>query len=50
MVGAYPDGQDWDICRAAPDEAARHRIAALEVPERDPVRGGEGPMTTAWPR
>ncbi len=49
VVGAYPNGQDWDICRAAPDEATRHRITALDVLERDPVGGGEGPMTTAWP-
>ncbi|MGW8202812.1 hypothetical protein sphantq_00687 [Sphingobium sp. AntQ-1] len=49
VVGAYPDGEDWDICRSAPDNAARRRIATLKVPERDPIGGGEGPMTTAWP-
>jgi uncharacterized protein YjlB len=41
VVGAYPQGQDWDICRAAPDEAARHRIAALPLPPLDPVLGAK---------
>lgn len=39
VVGAYPKGQDWDICREAPDYAARARMAALPDPRRDPVTG-----------
>jgi uncharacterized protein YjlB len=38
VVGAYPAGQDWDICRDAPDAAARIRMAALPDPV-DPVTG-----------
>lgn len=41
VVGAYPQGQDWDICRAAPDEAARHRMIALPLPPFDPVLGAK---------
>jgi uncharacterized protein YjlB len=39
VVGAYPEGQDWDICREAPNRAARQRMLALPYPDRDPVTG-----------
>ncbi|MDR7192361.1 cupin domain-containing protein [Luteimonas terrae] len=39
VIGAYPDGQDWDLQRAAPDAATRARIHALPAPPRDPVDG-----------
>lgn len=39
VVGAYPAGMSWDICREAPDDAARARIAGLPDPRRDPVTG-----------
>jgi uncharacterized protein YjlB len=40
VVGAYPAGQErYDLLREA-DAAARERIRAVPVPERDPV-GGE---------
>lgn len=48
VVGAYPDGQDWDICRDAPDEAVRRRIHDLPVPRSDPVTGSEGPVVEKW--
>ncbi|WP_070158018.1 cupin [Sphingobium phenoxybenzoativorans] len=47
VVGAYPKGQDWDICREAPDDAARTRMAALPDPRRDPVTGESGVRTGA---
>lgn len=50
MVGAYPDGQAWDICRDAPDAAMRERIATLPFPDTDPVTGSEPPLTRFWPR
>ena len=41
VVGAYPAGQErYDILRDA-DEAARERIRAVPLPDRDPV-GGDG--------
>lgn len=43
VVGAYPEGQDWDICREAPDTDARARMAALPRPDRDPVTGQSSP-------
>ncbi len=47
VVGAYPEGQAWDICRAAPDDAARARMEALPDPRRDPVTGETGARTGA---
>lgn len=48
VVGAYPPGQSFDICREAPSEAARRRIVWLRRPDTDPVRGGEGPLHQLW--
>ncbi|WP_237480832.1 cupin [Lichenibacterium dinghuense] len=51
VVGAYPDGRDWDLIRAdaATDEDLRRAvaaIAALHLPHRDPVTGE--PMGGRW--
>jgi uncharacterized protein YjlB len=48
VVGAYPPDQNWDICRSAPDEVARHRMAALPFPHSDPVIGPSGPLSRLW--
>jgi uncharacterized protein YjlB len=48
VVGAYPEGQDWDICREAPNAAARSRMSALPIPDRDPVEGAGGTLTSLW--
>jgi uncharacterized protein YjlB len=45
VVGAYPQGQDWDICRDAPSDEARCRMATLPIPEQDPVAGTAGPLS-----
>jgi uncharacterized protein YjlB len=48
VVGAYPDGRDFDICRGDPAEHDRAvaRIATVPLPKRDPVLGGGG--VTSW--
>jgi uncharacterized protein YjlB len=48
VVGAYPDGRDFDICRGDPAEhdGAVARIAKVRLPKRDPVLGGDG--VTSW--
>ncbi len=48
VVGAYPPGQQWDICRAAPDATKEARMRALSFPHSDPVHGAEGPLLTHW--
>ncbi len=50
VVGAYPRGQQPDMCRANP-AACRHgaeQVARVSVPERDPVHGDRGPMCVHW--
>ncbi len=48
VVGAYPDGRDYDICRGDPaaHAGAVARIANVPPPKRDPVFGGDG--VTTW--
>ena len=48
VVGAYPEGQDWDICREAPNAETRARMANLPVPRADPVSGSAGPLAERW--
>ena len=48
VVGAYPLGQDWDICRQGPSDEARQRMAALPVPDADPLYGRNGSLTERW--
>jgi uncharacterized protein YjlB len=49
-VGAYPDGRDWDLLRGQPGERpkADHTIAALPIPDNDPIYGAEGPLRQIW--
>ncbi len=49
VVGAYPVGQDWDICRAAPDTMALDRMRNLSFPQSDPLTGKGGELVHAWP-
>ena len=48
VVGAYPPGQEWDICRRAPDRAALARLATLPFPSSDPVWGEQGALLRLW--
>ena len=42
VVGAYPDGRAWDLCRDDAGGIARARasLASVPLPARDPVTGG----------
>ncbi len=48
VIGAYPAGQHWDICRSAPDAEAVERMRGLAFPESDPVYGAKGALVKAW--
>lgn len=50
MVGAYPEGEEWDLIRANPEkhDAAVARIAKVPLPEIDPVAGPDGPLARLW--
>ena len=48
VVGAYPVGQTWDICRAAPTPAAVDRMSTLPFPQSDPFNGKAGELPRAW--
>ena len=50
VVGAYPDGRDWDLLRGRTGErpGADHKIAALPIPDNDPIYGADGPLRQIW--
>lgn len=53
VVGAYPEGGDWDLIRAdAVDDAEWRKavatISALPLPRTDPVFGDQGPLVRLW--
>jgi uncharacterized protein YjlB len=48
VVGAYPPGQSADLCRGAATPEMIARIAAVPLPEADPVRGVDGPLASLW--
>ena len=50
VVGAYPDGMWCDLRRGDPAERDEvlANIAAVPVPDTDPVHGPGGPLLQAW--
>ncbi|HZH11684.1 MAG TPA: cupin domain-containing protein [Microvirga sp.] len=51
VVGAYPDGHDYDTVRDDPGALAssRQRIPQVPLPNADPVDGVDGPLMKLWP-
>ncbi|WP_051630503.1 cupin domain-containing protein [Afifella pfennigii] len=51
IVGAYPPGQEGDICRPeeSDPEAAKEAAGKVAVPDTDPIYGREGPLFRFWP-
>jgi len=50
VIGAYPPGEHWDICRSAPDAAMLERMKTVAFPASDPVSGTNGPLVQLWKR
>ena len=48
VVGAYPPGQDWDLCRSAISKAASAQMEKIAFPLSDPVSGSAGPLMQLW--
>jgi uncharacterized protein YjlB len=50
VIGAYPDGMDWDVRRGDPAEHddAVANARAVPLPGADPVHGADGPLTGLW--
>jgi len=50
VVGAYPGGMWCDLRRGDPAERDEvlANIAAIPLPDADPVHGPDGPLTRAW--
>lgn len=52
VVGAYPRGPAYDLCRGEPGERPQvlANIAAVPLPTADPVHGAGGPLIDHWVR
>jgi len=52
VVGAYPQGQQWDTCYGKAGERPRadHNIARVPLPQADPIYGACGPLMQCWQR
>jgi uncharacterized protein YjlB len=50
VVGAYPDGRNWDINKGLPGERPHtdRNIAALPIPDHDPLWGNENGLRKIW--
>ena len=50
VVGAYPDGQSWDMNygKETETESASKNISRVQLPKNDPVFGAKGKMFEFW--
>jgi uncharacterized protein YjlB len=50
VLGAYAEGRSWDLMRGLPEErpVADRNIAALPLPNNDPIFGSDGPLIEIW--
>ncbi|MDX1619171.1 MAG: hypothetical protein R3224_10330, partial [Balneolaceae bacterium] len=50
VVGAYPEGQTWDMCTGKPDERPQvlKNIGEVELPTGDPLTGTREPLLEYW--
>ena len=50
VVGAYPHGQKWDLCRDTEVDRAKalDNIPWVPLPQSDPVLGPGGPLVVCW--
>ena len=50
VVGAYPGGARWDVRRGDPAERDKvlRNLAAVPLPDSDPVGGADGALLRLW--
>ena len=48
VIGAYPAGEHWDICRTAATLEVLDRIRRVQFPASDPVFGPKGSLPKLW--
>jgi uncharacterized protein YjlB len=48
VVGAYPQGEHWDICRSAPTAKMVEDMRNVRFPASDPVSGQNGALPKLW--
>jgi uncharacterized protein YjlB len=50
VVGAYPEGQDWDMNYGRPGErpTSDSNIRRVALPKADPLYGIDGPLLEQW--
>jgi uncharacterized protein YjlB len=50
VMGAYPDGQKWDLLTGKPGEheQAMQNIPKVPLPKNDPLNGAEGALLKLW--
>ncbi|MGH3086529.1 MAG: hypothetical protein ACRDSJ_04340 [Rubrobacteraceae bacterium] len=50
VIGAYPEGQSWDLLTGEPDERpeALEDIRNVPLPETNPLFGNSGPLLRSW--
>ena len=50
VVGAYPPGPAWDLCRGEASERSQalQNIRQVALPTSDPVYGSTGPLLSHW--
>jgi len=48
VIGAYPPGEHWDICRTAPTPEVVERIRNVKFPASDPLTGPTGALPKLW--
>jgi uncharacterized protein YjlB len=52
VAGAYPQGQDYDMCYGRYEErpASDKNIVGVRLPQSDPLYGPDGPLMERWHR
>lgn len=48
VIGAYPTGEHWDICRTAATPDILERMRNVKFPASDPVTGKAGALPKLW--